>query len=197
MKIIGLAGESGTGKTMIGEHLAGRGGEHIDADLVGHELLADSSDVIDAVRRLFGDEVFDHDGVIDRRRIGEKIFGDDRIRKSFNNIIHPAIRRRCGELVADARARGVHFVVVDAALLLDSQMPFEFDLLVALRGTRSVQTQRLLERGGRTEEEIRARLETQSAIEKSFYKADAVIDTDRSRDAVLDEVDGLVDELLK
>lgn len=197
MKIIGLAGESGTGKTMIGEHLAARGAEHIDADRVGHELLATSPEVIDAVRGLLGDGVLDENGAIDRRRVGQIIFAAESLRAAFNGIIHPAIRRRCGELVDQARARGASMVVVDAALLLESKMPFTFDLMVALRAPRNVQMERLRGRGGRSDDEIRARLESQSDIEKSFYKADVVVDTDTSRASVLAEIDRVVDELLQ
>ena len=80
MKVIGIAGESGTGKTMIGEHLAARGAVHIDADRVGHELLVESGDVIDAVRAIFGDSVFDGDGVVDRHKLGELVFADEGLR---------------------------------------------------------------------------------------------------------------------
>ena len=196
MKVIGIAGESGTGKTMIGEHLAGRGAVHIDADRVGHELLVGSRDVIDAVRAIFGDSVFDGDGVVDRRKLGEHVFADEDLRKRLNSVIHPAIRARCGELVEEARERGAPFVVIDAALLLDSQMPFSFDLLMGLRASHEVQVERLLARGGYTEQEIRARLASQEAVEKSFYKAGVVVDTEKERDEVLAEIDRLVDGIV-
>jgi len=195
VKIIGLAGESGTGKTMIGEHMAARGAVHIDADRVGHELLAGDPAVIAEVRGLLGDGILDADGRIDRRRVGEIVFADDDARASFNAIIHPAIRRRCGELVEEARRDGAALVVVDAALLLESKMPFAFDLLIALKAPRAVQIARLRGRGGHSDEEIRARLESQNDIEKSFYKADLVVDTDTSREDVLAEIDRAVDEL--
>ena len=59
MKIVGLAGQSGTGKTTIAAHLAAGGGVHIDGDQVGHELLDTDTGVIEAVRDLAGDGVFD------------------------------------------------------------------------------------------------------------------------------------------
>ena len=189
MIVIGLAGESGTGKTSIGRHLSGRGAVHIDADRVGHELLDSDPAVIASVLALAGDGVMDPGGRIDRRRLGAAVFADPDLLRRYNAIVHPAIRRRCGQLVEAARAQGAPMAVVDAALLLDSSMPFEFDLMIALRASRQTQMQRLVARGDRTEEEARARLERQRDIEKSFYKADAVVDTDRDLSEVLAEID--------
>jgi len=196
MRIIGLAGESGTGKSSIGVYLAGHGGVHIDADRVGHELLDSDAGVITAVRALAGDGVLDGDGRIDRKRLGAAVFADPRLLERYNAIIHPAIRRRCGELVDEALSQGTALVVVDAALLLDSSMPFEFDLMIALRASRATQMRRLVGRGDRTEAETRARLDRQGHIEKSFYKADVVVDTDRDLPEVLAEIDRHVTPLL-
>jgi len=196
MVIVGLAGESGTGKTTIARHLVGRGAVHIDADRVGHELLDADAEVTAAVRALAGDGVFDAGGRIDRRRLGAAVFADPDLLLRYNAIIHPAIRRRCGELVEAARLGAATMVVVDAALLLDSSMPFEFDLMIALRASHDTQLRRLVARGDRTEAEARARLDRQHDIEKSFYKADAVVDTDMDLPEVLAEIDRHVAPLL-
>jgi dephospho-CoA kinase len=196
MKIVGLAGESGTGKTTIARHITGNGGVHIDADRVGHELLDADAAVIAAVLELAGDGVLNEQGRIDRKRLGAAVFADPGLLQRYNAIIHPAIRRRCGELVEAARAKGVTLVVVDAALLLDSDMPFGFDLMVALRASGDTQMRRLVARGDRTEVEARARLARQGHIEKSFYKADVVVDTDRDLPEVLAEIDRRVAPLL-
>jgi len=196
MIIVGLAGESGTGKTTIARHLAGRGAVHIDADRVGHELLDADVEVIAAVRALAGDGVFDAGGRIDRKRLGTAVFSDPDLLLRYNAVIHPAIRRRCGQLVEAARSQGAPMAVVDAALLLDSSMPFEFDLVIALRASRETQMRRLVARGDRTETEARARLDRQRDIEKSFYKADAVVDTDMDLPEVLAEIDRHVAPLL-
>lgn len=196
MKIIGLAGTSGTGKTTIARHLEGRGGVAIDADRVGHELLQSDREVIAAVRDLVGEDAFGEDGHIDRARLGARVFADAQLLERYNGIIHPAIRRRTGELVEAARTGGAPFVVIDAALLLDSQMPFTFHLMLALTAPQETRFRRLVARGDRRPEQVRARLASQSHIEKSFYKADVVVDTGRDLGEVLAEIDRLVDELV-
>jgi dephospho-CoA kinase len=194
MTIIGIAGGSGTGKSTVAAHLARRlGGEHIDADAVAHELLAGDPDVIEAVRERFGDEVFDASGGIDRRALGERVFSQRAARLELNAILHPLIRRVCGQRVEVARESGAGAAVVDAALLLDSQMPFDFDLMIALQCDTETRFRRIMAKGGRGEVEVRRRLESQRDIEKSFYKADVVVDTDGELDDVLAEIDRVVD----
>jgi len=196
MKIIGIAGPSGTGKSTIARHLEGRGGVAVDADRVGHRLLEQDTGVIEAVRREVGEDVFDEGGCIDRKRLGARVFADAETLRRYNAIIHPAIRRRCGERVAQARSDGTAFVVIDAALLLDSQMPFGFDLMIALTAPEDQRFERLVARGERSPGEVRARLASQPEIEKSFYKADVVVDTGRDLDEVLADIDRLVDRLM-
>ena len=72
MKIVGLVGASGTGKTTIARHLAASGAGHIDADRIAHEVLVKDDDVRRLVRERFGDDVF-ADGHVDRKRLGRKI----------------------------------------------------------------------------------------------------------------------------
>jgi dephospho-CoA kinase len=118
------------------------------------------------------------------------------MRSALNDIVHPAIRRECGVRVEELREKGVPFVVIDGALLLDSRMPFAWDLLIALDCDEEEQVARLMAKGGRTEREVRARLASQGGIRKSFGKADVVVDTKRRKEVVLAEIDALIDELL-
>jgi len=196
MKIVGLAGQSGTGKSTIAAHLTTRGGAHIETDLIGHEVLEKDEEVLRLIRERIGDDVFDEQGQVDRRRLGSKVFNDDALRATFNGIVHPAIRKECGRLVEGLETAGVPFVVIDGALLLDSKMPFSWDLLIALDCDEEEQVARLMAKGGRTEREVRDRLGSQHSIRGSFDKADVVVDTRRSKDEVLMEIDALIDDLL-
>lgn len=194
MKIIGLAGESGTGKTTIAKHLERRGAGHIDADRIAHDLLRDDPEVRRRIRARFGTAVFDGDDV-DRSRLGEVVFEDPALLQALNSIIHPAIITACVEAVTRFADAGKRWVVIDAALLLEVPLPIRFDLMIGLQCGRSEQRRRLLARDSVDAAAVDARLERQAHIEKSFYRADVVIDTGRDKDEVLDEIDRLVDFL--
>ena len=133
MKIIGLAGESGTGKSTIAAYLTTRGGAHVDADIAGHDILNLDAEVRDKIREFISADVFDPDGRLDRRRLGALVFNDTAMLQALNDILHPAIRKECHRRVKELEASGCPFVVIDAALLLTSRMPFELRKNLFLR----------------------------------------------------------------
>lgn len=196
MKIVGVAGESGTGKSTVAAHLRMRGGAHIETDMIGHEVLEKDEEARRLIRERIGEDVFNGEGHVDRRRLGARVFSDDAVRAALNAIVHPAIRRECGQRVEVLKKAGVPFVVIDGALLLDSQMPFGWDLMIALECDEAEQLVRLMAMGGRTEGEVRDRLASQRGIRDSIGKADVVVDTCRPKDEVLAEIDALIDDLL-
>jgi dephospho-CoA kinase len=190
--IIGLAGGSGTGKSTIAAHLVRGGGVHIDADRIGHDLLARDAGVITMVRAAFGGDVAGAGGAVDRRALGRRVFSDPEALRRLGAIVHPAIVRGCAAAVGAAAAAGEPLAVVDAALLLEVEMRVAWDLTIALRCPRPERVRRIMAKGGWSEEEARLRLDSQAHIEKSFYKADAVVDTGRRIEEVLAEVDRVV-----
>jgi len=195
MKVIGLAGGSGTGKSTIAAHLVERGAVHIDADRVAHEVLLEDEGVIRAIRERFGDGVMTG-GLIDRVKLGKIVFGDRKDLDALNAIVHPAVMEVCRLKLEECEASGVALAIVDAALLLEVSIPFDIDLVIALRVSRDEQVKRLLAKGWATRPEIDARLESQRDLERSYASADVVLDTTKPLAHVLAEVDRVVDALL-
>jgi dephospho-CoA kinase len=151
--------------------------------------------VRDRVRERFGGSVF-VGGEIDRKALGEVAFGSNEALHALNAIIHPPIVAALVQELADLEEAGVELVVIDAALLLEVELPFEIDFMIALRCDGEEQVKRLLAKDEGSEKEIRMRLKRQAHLQNSFYKADVVIDTTRERSGVLAEVEDLVKGLL-
>jgi dephospho-CoA kinase len=196
MKVIGLVGGSGTGKSTIAAHLAARGAGLVDADRIAHEILDGDPEVVRLIRERFGEGVFT-DGLVDRAKLGDVVFPDSNALEALGAIVHPRVLERCRLRLAEFESRGLELAVVDAALLLDVELPFRIDVVLALRASWDVQVKRLLEKGGVDRDDIVSRLESQSGLERSFDRADVVIDTARALDVVLAEVDRVVRELLR
>ncbi len=197
MKIIGLAGGSGTGKTTIAKHLETRGGGHLDADRIGHELLEFDPGVRSKVLRYFGPDVFEPDGTVNRKAMGELVFRDRELLKILNSILHPRIIDTCLKRVAEMRQADLPFVVIDAALLLEVKMSLPVEFTIAVRCDKEEQVKRLLAKGKVSEADIRARLKSQEHMEDYFVEADVVIDTDGELPEVLARLDKIVDEFLE
>jgi dephospho-CoA kinase len=196
LKIIGIAGESGSGKSTIARHLKKRGGAHIDADSVGHELLDNDAIVRNKILHYFGPDVFTSDGVVDRRSLGAVVFKDAELLKILNSILHPPILDACIKRANEMKRQGAEFAIIDAALLLEIDRPLPVDFTIALRCNKEEQVRRLLAKGGVTDQEIHRRLERQSSLQESFHRADIVLDTDGDLATVLAAVDHIVDEVL-
>ncbi len=203
MVVIGLLGGSGTGKTTVAQCLVDRLSAykvgHVDADTIAHDLLDGDRALERRIRERFGDHIVTG-GTTDRKKLGAVVFGDDEALRDLNAIIHPSVVAACRESIEEFKKDGARVVVVDAALLLEvpgSSAALGINHMIALRATRAEQARRLLDKGGANEDEIEARLDNQTQFEKSFYKADDVVDTNRPLPEVVDEVVMIVERLLR
>jgi dephospho-CoA kinase len=190
VKVIGLAGGTGTGKSTIAAHLVRRGAGHIDADRVTHDVLERDRDVRQKIVARFGGSILS-EGRINRRALGAIVFRDAEARLALNAIIHPAIVSACAREIETLRQDGKRVVVIDAALLLEVPLPFDVDLMIALRCDRGERARRLQAKAELTDADIEARLESQASIEDAFDRADVVVDTGRPLAAVLGDIDRL------
>ncbi len=196
MKVIGLVGESGTGKTTIAVHLEARGAGRIDADSLAHAALRDDPFVGRMIRERFGGDVFTG-GEVDRKRLGTVVFHDLNALEALNQIVHPVVLEGCRRQLEVFRKAELELAVVDGALLLEVEVPFNMDLVIALRSSRDEQMRRLVAKGGASPAEVTVRLDNQAHLEKSFYRADVVLDTNKPLSLVLSEIDDLVRALLE
>jgi dephospho-CoA kinase len=195
MKIIGLAGGSGTGKTTLAEHLEKSGAARIDADALAHEILQTDATVAKAIRARFGDAVFD--GVrIDRRALAEVVFADWTALSDLNRIVHPPVIEAITRRLERLKAGGVELVVIDAALLLEVPLPVAIDLMIGLHCSPAEQLRRLRAKGDTPEPAIQARLASQRDIERWFDKADVVVNTEKPKADLFAEIDRLITMLL-
>ena len=116
MKIIGLTGGIGSGKSTVSRFLAQLGAVVIDADKAGHEVLR-NPEIRDEIVSAFGEQVLAHGGGIDRGRLGEAVFGNTEALERLNDITHPGIRRIVESRIEELRRQGVKVVVLEAPLL--------------------------------------------------------------------------------
>jgi dephospho-CoA kinase len=186
VKTIGLIGGIGSGKSLVAEMLGELGALVLDADKMGHAILADDPDVRDAVRRRWGEAVFPAEGGVDRRAIARRVFGDGPAalddRRFLEGQLHPRIRRRLeaerDSAAAESKGRAV---VVDAALLFEAGWNDACDLVVFIDAPRDMRLQRARQRGW-SDEEFAAREAAQWPVEEKRRRSNVVIPNDDSRE---------------
>lgn len=193
---VGLTGGIASGKTFVGETLAGFGCLLIQADELGHAVLAPGGEAYLPVIHEFGREIVASDGAIDRRALAALVFADAGRLAKLNGLIHPAVFRREDELIAAFRAGNPGGIaVVEAAILIETGSYTRFDKLILVTCTEAQQVERALRREGASESDIRARIGRQMPLAEKRKYADFVIDTSGDKDSTLRQTRAVYDAL--
>ena len=116
MKVIGLTGGIGSGKSTVSQFLAELGAVILDADKVGHEALKSESEVWRKVVAAFGKQILTPDGDIDRGKLAEIVFGNAESLLRLNQIMHPRMYDMVKAQLEEYRRQGVEVVVLEAPL---------------------------------------------------------------------------------
>lgn len=186
MKLVGLGGGIGSGKSTVSLLLATYGAVIVDADVIARQVVEPGTSALAALTGRFGPGILTSDGSLQRQALADIVFTDPEALKALNAITHPAIAL---EMVAQVEAhRGTDRVVIyDAALLFDSgktgmvgRMVVDVDPEIAV--------QRLVAFRGLTADDARSRVARQMSREERLRLADFVIDNSAGRDALAAEV---------
>lgn len=179
MKLIGLTGGAGSGKTTVAEMLRELGAAIVDADEATHAVYEPGTPGFREVVEAFGDG-YVRDGRIDRARLGDLVFQDAAARTRLNAIVHPRVRDWMAERTVEAFEAGADIVVQDVPLLFENNLQGLFSKTVLVYARPETQVARLVARGV-----PRARadgmLTSQMPIDAKKALADFVIDNDGSR----------------
>jgi dephospho-CoA kinase len=189
MLLVGLTGGIGSGKSTVARLLAARGAVILDADAFAREALARGTVGFDRAVSLFGPDVVEPAGDLDRAAVAARVFSDDALRAKLEAIVHPEVRRRIAEGIA-AEAGGDRVVVVDSPLLMETGTRQGFALVIVVTASESRRIARLIARG-MDEADARARLAAQMPMEDKAAAADVVLDNDGTEAELEAQVDNL------
>jgi len=193
---VGLTGGLACGKTFVGEELARLGCLLIEADALGHEVLAQGGEAYQQVIEEFGGAILGASGEIDRRALAAQVFGaPDRLAR-LNSLVHPPVLRRQEQLLADFAARNPHGIaVVEAAILIETGSYRRFDRIILVECDEDSQVERAMRRPGAVREDVRSRLSRQMPLAEKRKFADFVIDTSGEKEETLRQTRAVYDAL--
>ncbi|MHB8105052.1 MAG: dephospho-CoA kinase [Dehalococcoidales bacterium] len=197
MRIIGLTGVIGSGKSTAARYLAELGAEVIDLDKVGHDVLLKGTSAYKMVVKAFGKTILGKNGEIDRTKLGEIVFSDPEALKKLNNIVHPKIDKTVMDRIKEYRRRGVKVVVLEAAAMLEADKAGQADEIWATIAPEKLVLARLKERSGFNEAEAKARIHSQITNEARIKQARVVIVNDGTLDELKAKVKAEWGKLLK
>jgi dephospho-CoA kinase len=177
MKIIGITGIIGSGKSTVAGFLRELGAEVINADEIGHQVYEPGTTGWSKVVAAFGDEILTKGGKIDRSKLGQIVFENDTTRARLNSITHPLITREIRAQLSVLRQRKVRLAVIEAALLIEAGWESLIDELWVTTAPREAIYQRLKTRNGMSRTAAMARIKAQMPVNRQCQHATRVIDT--------------------
>ena len=175
MRLIGLTGGIGTGKSRVAGFLRDLGVTVIDADEATRAVQAPGTEGLRLLADAFGEEILTPEGALDRPRLAAIAFADPKARQRLNGIVHPLVRRWMAERQREAAARGDPLVVLDVPLLFETRGTDGLDAVILVYAPEELQLKRLTELRGMDERAARERIAAQMPIDEKRRLASHVI----------------------
>lgn len=168
MKIIGITGQSGSGKGMLSKSFAKLGYVHADADKIYHGLLDTNKQLFGELVSAFGDDIT-RDGKIDRKALGKKVLGKENARKllRLNKIAHKYVCREYIKLILTLKEQNAKGLIIDAPLLIEARLNVLCDTNIFVACSKETQIERIMARDSISRDAAILRLASQKPLE--FY----------------------------
>lgn len=192
MVVLGITGGTGTGKTTVSALFAEYGVYVIDADKVSRAVTAAGQPALFEIAEAFGTEIFNDDGTLARRRLGDIVFANPEKLNRLNQITHPYITAYIQSLLETYNGA---FALIDGAVLIESGIYAMCDYLCVVLADREVRAERIMTRDDLTRMQAYARIEAQQ--KDDFYKqyADFVIWNNGDMDALRICVKNIIEKI--
>ena len=190
MKLLGLTGGVGMGKSVCAHLLQSRGIPVVDTDDLARKVVEPGQPALAEVARVFGPEIIDDGGQLRRDVLARRVFADPNARKQLERILHPPIRQLWLDQAKAWRTQGRPFGAVAIPLLFETEAQKELDAVICVACSAATQAVRLQARGW-TSEHIEQRIRAQLPIEEKIAKSNYVIWTEMSleiHEAQLDRI---------
>ncbi|MGJ5032894.1 dephospho-CoA kinase [Bradyrhizobium sp. HKCCYLRH3059] len=193
MRVLGLTGSMGMGKSTTAKLFAEAGVPVYDADATVHKVY--EGEAAPAIEAEFPGTTVD--GKVDRARLSAKVVGDPDAIRRLEAIVHPMLRSYHQKFLDDAEQSGVPVAVVDVPLLFETGGDKRVDAVVVVSTAPEIQRQRILARGTMTEEALDTLLARQMPDAEKRKRADFVVDTSHGLDPVRARIRDILAEVVR
>ena len=181
MLIVGLTGNVAAGKSAVAEMWREAGVSVVSADQLARTAVEPGTDALARIRELFGPEVIQADGTLDRGAVRRIVFRDEDALRHLEAIVHPAVRRLRDEWTRRQRDAGAEMVVWELPLLFETGIEGEADVVVVVDAPAAVRRRRIVETRGLEDEEAVAIMNAQMASEEKRRRANVVVENAGTR----------------
>ncbi|MGL4774159.1 MAG: dephospho-CoA kinase [Clostridium sp.] len=189
----GLTGGIGTGKSTITKMLLDKGYKVIDADNVSRDVLVKYPEILNRIRRDFGEGFFDWRGEFRRKEFGNHIFRFPKQRVKYEEIIMPYILKEIDDEINDYKKCGEKIIFLDAPTLIENNLHEKMDYVILVTSSHNTQLQRIKLRDKLSNNEALNRINAQMPLERKKDFAQIIIDNDGSLLDTKKQIDDLTE----
>lgn len=195
MKIIGLTGGIGSGKSTVARILREHGFPIVDADLIAREIVEPGQPALAELAKEFGEDILNADGSLDRGLLASRAFTTKDTTQRLNDITHPRINQRTQELFDEAREDGAEAVIYDMPLLIDKGLHKDMDATIVVHAAEHVRLERLTTKRGLDVDDVRRRINAQIDDETRKQHADILLDNNGTEEDLTQQIAQAVDKI--
>lgn len=193
--IIGLTGTIGSGKSTVSARLAKLGALVLDADTISREAVKKGADGLNKIAEVFGKEVIDANGELDRKALAGIVFSDESKRLILNGIIHPQVLKALKERTHGEKALNPDRMIVwDVPLLIEVGWVEYVDSVWLVTAPEQTRINRIMARDGCTIKQAQSRICAQMSEEEKARFSNEIIDNGGSLEQLYQRVDALYSE---
>lgn len=194
---LGVTGGIGSGKTTVCNILKEFGAWVFSADDEARRIMVEHAGVRQEITSAFGDASYNADGSLNRQYLAQQIFGDESKVSRINQIVHPRVFEAFRERRSQAINAGVNLLVHEAALTFESGGYKHLDAVAVIFAPETRRIDRVQERDGASEEQIRKRMHHQIPVDEAISRADYVIENDGSLEDLRQKVTDLYRKIMR
>ena len=171
MRKIGITGGIGSGKSRLCRLFAERGVAVYDTDAAAKRLMTEDAALVEAIKARFGVESY-ADGALNRPYLAARVFSNAAERQALNGLVHPAVK---ADFVAWAEQQEGDYVILESALLFEAGLDALVDAVVAVMAPEALRIERVQQRDGVSEEQVRSRMAAQLSDEELHRRATVTV----------------------
>lgn len=196
LKVVGLTGGIGSGKSTVAGLFAARGIPVVDADVLAREVVAPGGPAHAEVAAAWP-AVIAADGTVDRKRLGDVVFSDPAARARLEAMLHPRIASAAEARLSALAAEGHRLALYEAALLVESGRWRDFDGLIVVTASPETQIARAISRDGLSRAQAEARAHAQLPTEEKVRVATHLVDNDGALAATEAQIEEILEDLAR
>ena len=199
MKVIGLTGGIGTGKSTVSDYLIENGFHVLDADKISREIVMPGSDTLIELVSVFGKDILDKDGGLNRKKLGSIVFSDQGKKAELDKMMHSRILEIIFEKLSEFREETVKpkLVFIDAALLFETGLNRYVDEIWVVDADDEVRVKRVMARDGLSREEIFKRISSQMDKKEKNEKANFILNNSGNKKELYQQVEVLLKPIIR